>query len=31
MMAIGTVAGALLAAGREKPRIELLFGGAALF
>jgi len=31
MMAIGTVAGALLAAGREKPRIELLFIGAALF
>jgi MFS family permease len=31
MMAIGTVAGALLAAGREKPRIELLFGGGALF
>jgi MFS family permease len=31
MMAIGTVAGALLAAGRERPRIELLFTGAALF
>jgi len=31
MMAIGTVAGALLAAGRERPRIELLFTGAAIF
>jgi MFS family permease len=31
MMAIGTVAGALLAAGRERPRIELLFTGAAFF
>jgi MFS family permease len=30
-MAIGSVAGALLAARREKPRIELLFIGAALF
>src|SRR6478672_10605986 len=30
MMAIGTVAGALLAAGREKPRIELLLSGAAV-
>jgi len=31
MMAIGTVTGALLAAGRERPRIELLFAGAAIF
>ena len=31
MMAIGTVSGALLAAGRERPRIELLFTGAAFF
>jgi len=31
MMAIGTVTGALLAAGRERPRIELLFAGAAVF
>jgi len=31
MMAVGTVAGALLAAGRERPRIELLFVGAAVF
>ena len=31
MMAIGTVTGALLAAGRERPRIELLFTGAAAF
>jgi MFS family permease len=31
MMAIGTVTGALLAAGRERPRIELLLAGAATF
>ncbi len=31
MMAIGTVTGALLAAGREKPRIELLLIGTAIF
>jgi MFS family permease len=31
MMAIGTVAGALLAAGRERPRIDLLLSGAAVF
>ncbi|MBS0549331.1 MAG: MFS transporter [Proteobacteria bacterium] len=31
MMAVGTVTGALLAAGRERPRIELLFTGAAVF
>jgi MFS family permease len=31
MMAIGTITGALLAAGRESPRIELLFTGAAFF
>jgi MFS family permease len=31
MMAIGTVTGALLAAGRERPRIELLVAGTALF
>jgi MFS family permease len=31
MMAIGTVAGALLAAGRERPRIELLVPGTAIF
>jgi MFS family permease len=31
MMAIGTVSGALLAAGRERPRIELLVSGCALF
>jgi MFS family permease len=31
LMAIGSVTGALLAAGREKPRIALLFVGAALF
>jgi MFS family permease len=31
MMAIGTVAGALLSAGREKPRFELLLAGAAIF
>jgi MFS family permease len=31
MMAIGTVTGALLAAGRERPRIELLVSGCALF
>ena len=31
MMAIGTITGALLAAGREKPRIELLLSGAAIF
>src|SRR6202012_2869890 len=30
MMAIGTVAGALLSAGREKPRFELLLAGAAI-
>ena len=31
IMAIGTVAGALLAAGREKPRFTLLVTGAAIF
>jgi MFS family permease len=31
IMAIGSVTGALLAARREKPRAELLVGGAALF
>src|SRR5471032_2447734 len=31
MMAIGSVAGALLAAGREKPHSALLLAGAALF
>ena len=31
MMAIGTVTGALLAAGRERPRIEFLLSGAAVF
>jgi MFS family permease len=31
MMAVGTVTGALLAAGRERPRIELLLSGAAVF
>jgi MFS family permease len=31
MMAIGTITGALLAAGREKPRIELLLSGTAIF
>jgi MFS family permease len=31
MMAIGTVTGALLAAGRERPRIELLLIGTAAF
>jgi len=31
MMAIGTVTGALLAAGRERPRIELLVSGTAVF
>ncbi len=31
MMAIGTVTGALLAAGRERPRIEFLLLGAAAF
>jgi MFS family permease len=31
MMAIGTVTGALLAAGRERPRIELLLSGSAIF
>lgn len=31
VMAIGTVAGALLAAGRARPRLELLAGSAALF
>jgi MFS family permease len=31
IMAIGTVAGALLAAGREKPRFALLVVGAAIF
>jgi MFS family permease len=31
MMAIGTIAGALLAAGREKPRIDLLLSGSAIF
>jgi len=31
IMAIGTVAGALLAAGRTKPRIAILLAGAAIF
>jgi MFS family permease len=31
MMAIGSVAGALLSARRERPSIQLLFGAAALF
>lgn len=31
VMAVGTLAGALLAAGREKPRFELLLVGAAVF
>jgi MFS family permease len=31
MMAIGTVTGALLAAGRERPRLELLVPGTAVF
>ena len=31
IMAIGTIAGALLAAGREKPRFVLLIAGAAFF
>jgi MFS family permease len=31
MMAVGTVTGALLAAGRERPRIDLLLSGAAVF
>jgi len=31
VMAVGTLAGALLAAGREKPRFGLLLAGAALF
>jgi MFS family permease len=31
IMAIGSVAGALLAARREKPRFGLLYGGAAIF
>ena len=31
VMAIGTVAGALLAAGRERPRFALLVGGGAIF
>ncbi|HLG45595.1 MAG TPA: MFS transporter [Reyranella sp.] len=31
MMAIGTVTGALLAAGRERPRTELLLSGTAVF
>ena len=31
MMAIGTVTGALLAAGRERPRIELLVFGTTIF
>jgi MFS family permease len=31
IMAVGSVTGALLAARREKPRAELLVGGAALF
>jgi MFS family permease len=31
VMAVGTVAGALLAARREKPRLALLFVGAAVF
>src|SRR5579883_2239329 len=30
-MAVGTVSGALLAAGRERPRIELLVSGAVVF
>jgi len=30
-MAVGTVAGALLSAGREQPRFTLLLGGAAVF
>jgi MFS family permease len=31
MMAVGTVTGALLAAGRERPRIEFLLSGCAFF
>jgi MFS family permease len=31
MMAVGKVTGALLAAGRDRPRIELLLSGAAIF
>jgi MFS family permease len=31
IMAIGTIAGALLAAGRERPRFELLLVGVAMF
>ncbi len=31
MMAVGTISGALLAAGRERPRIELLLIGSAMF
>ena len=31
MMAVGTIAGALLSARREKPRLTLLFAGATLF
>jgi MFS family permease len=31
IMAVGSVGGALLAAGRRKPGIELLFAGAAIF
>jgi MFS family permease len=31
MMAVGTVTGALLAAGRDRPRIELLLSGCAVF
>jgi MFS family permease len=31
IMAIGTIAGALLAAGRERPRFELLLVGTAMF
>jgi MFS family permease len=31
MMAVGTVSGALLAAGRERPRTELLLSGTAVF
>jgi len=31
MMAVGTIAGALLAAGREAPRFTLVCGGAAVF
>jgi len=31
MMAIGTITGALLGASRAKPRIDLLFGSAAIF